>query len=32
VRQQELHSWLTLTDMYNVLEKLLAGKTLTDKD
>jgi hypothetical protein len=31
-RQQEQHSDLTLTGMYNVLEKLRSGETLTDKD
>ncbi|MGE0607503.1 MAG: DNA methyltransferase [Pirellulales bacterium] len=31
-RQQALHPKLTLTDMYNVLEKLRAGEELTDKD
>ncbi len=31
-RQQALHPKLTLTDMYNVLEKLRAGEPLTDKD
>ncbi len=31
-RQQEQHPWLTLTDTYNVLEKLRSGETLTDKD
>ncbi|WP_435751568.1 class I SAM-dependent DNA methyltransferase [Thauera sp. AutoDN2] len=31
-RQQALHSELTLTGMYNVLEKLRAGDTLTPKE
>lgn len=31
-RQQELHPWLTLTGMYNVLEKLRSGKPFTDED
>lgn len=31
-RQQAEHSSLTLTGMYNVLEKLRAGEELTDKD
>jgi hypothetical protein len=31
-RQQELHSSLTLTGMYNVLEKLRTGEALTAKD
>ncbi len=31
-RQQELHPWLTLTGMYNVLEKLRSGETFTDED
>lgn len=31
-RQQELHPTLTMTGMYNVLEKLRAGKTLTKKE
>ena len=31
-RQQAQHSKLTLTDMYNVLEKLRAGEPLTAKD
>jgi hypothetical protein len=31
-RQQELHSDLTLTGMYNVLEKLRTGETLTAKE
>ena len=32
-RQQELHPWLTLTGMYNVLEKLRSGKVFTaDED
>jgi len=31
-RQQEQHPSLTLTGMYNVLEKLRAGETLTAKD
>ena len=31
-RQQELHSGLGLTDMYNVLTKLRAGETLTAKE
>jgi hypothetical protein len=30
--RQTLHPTLTLTDMYNVLEKLRAGEPLTDKD
>jgi hypothetical protein len=30
--QQELHPWLTLTDMYNVLEKLRSGEAFTDKE
>ncbi|QDU76078.1 hypothetical protein Pan97_31230 [Bremerella volcania] len=31
-RQQELHSDLTMTGMYNVLEKLRSGETLTAKE
>ncbi len=31
-RQQALHPKLTITDMYNVLEKLRAGEPLDDKD
>jgi hypothetical protein len=31
-RQQALHPDLTLTEMYNVLEKLRAGATLNDKE
>ncbi len=31
-RQQDLHPKLTMTGMYNVLEKLRAGETLTAKD
>ncbi|MGQ9425859.1 class I SAM-dependent DNA methyltransferase [Gilvimarinus sp. F26214L] len=31
-RQQELHPKLTLTGMYNVLEKLRSGETLTAKE
>jgi hypothetical protein len=31
-RQQELHPELTLTEMYNVLEKLRAGEELTAED
>ncbi|MFU8807319.1 MAG: type IIL restriction-modification enzyme MmeI, partial [Bradymonadaceae bacterium] len=31
-RQLELHPKLTMTDMYNVLEKLRSGEELTDKD
>ena len=31
-RQQELHPSLTLTGMYNVLEQLRSGETLTEKD
>jgi len=31
-RQQELHPKLTMTGMYNVLEKLRAGETLTAKE
>ena len=31
-RQQELHPGLTLTGMYNVLEKLRSGEPLTPKD
>src|ERR1019366_6120132 len=31
-RQQQLHPWLTLTDMYNVLEMLRVGADLTDPD
>ena len=31
-RQQELHPWLTLTGMYNVLEKLRAGESFTKED
>ena len=31
-RQQALHPKLTITDMYNVLEKLRAGEPLSDKD
>jgi hypothetical protein len=31
-RQQSLHARLTITDMYNVLEKLRAGEPLTDRE
>jgi len=31
-RQQELHPELTITEMYNVLEKLRAGEVLTEED
>lgn len=31
-RQQALHPGLTITDMYNVLERLRAGEALTDKE
>ncbi len=31
-RQQELHPWLTLTGMYNALEKLRSGEVFTDED
>lgn len=31
-RQQELHPTLTMTGMYNVLEKLRAGEALTDRE
>ncbi|REJ88388.1 MAG: class I SAM-dependent DNA methyltransferase [Planctomycetota bacterium] len=31
-RQQELHPGLTMTGMYNVLEKLRSGETLTTKE
>jgi len=31
-RQQELHPSLTLTGMYNVLEQLRSGESLTEKD
>lgn len=31
-RQQELHPWLTLTGMYNVLEKLRLGETFAEED
>ena len=31
-RQQELHPKLTMTGMYNVLEKLRAGESLTEKE
>lgn len=31
-RQQELHPWLTLTGMYNVLDKLRSGETFTGED
>jgi SAM-dependent methyltransferase len=31
-RQQELHPWLTLTGMYNVLEKLRSGEAFTEED
>jgi hypothetical protein len=31
-RQQELHPNLTITDMYNVLEKLRTGEALNDRD
>ena len=31
-RQQQLHPWLTLTEMYNVLEKLRAGEEFTKED
>ena len=31
-RQQELHPTLTMTEMYNVLEKLRAGAELTEKE
>jgi hypothetical protein len=31
-RQQQLHPWLTLTEMYNVLEKLRAGEEFTEQN
>ena len=31
-RQQQLHSWLTVTDMYNVLEKLRSGGELSERE
>ena len=31
-RQQELHSWLTLTSMYNVLENLRSGEQFTEEE
>ncbi|HEX8843349.1 MAG TPA: DNA methyltransferase [Pyrinomonadaceae bacterium] len=31
-RQQEQHPQLTITEMYNVLEKLRAGESLTDRE
>ena len=31
-RQRDLHPWLTLTGMYNVLEKLRSGEVFTDED
>ncbi|MGE0102857.1 MAG: DNA methyltransferase [Blastocatellales bacterium] len=31
-RQQELHPGLTITEMYNVLEKLRSGESLTEKE
>ena len=31
-RQQQLHPWLTLTEMYNVLEALRSGETFTEED
>ncbi len=31
-RQQELHPWLTLTGMYNVLEMLRLGEAFTEED
>jgi len=31
-RQQELHPWLTLTGMYNGLDKLRSGETFTGED
>jgi len=31
-RQQELHPWLTLTGMYNVLEKLRSAEAFTEED
>jgi hypothetical protein len=31
-RQQQLHPWLTLTDMYNVLEKLRMNEDLTEQE
>lgn len=31
-RRQELHPTLTITDMYNILEKLRAGEPLNDKE
>ena len=31
-RQQELHPWLTLTGLYNVLELLSSGATFTEED
>jgi hypothetical protein len=31
-RQQQLHPWLTLTEMYNVLEKLRASHEFTEQD
>ena len=31
-RRQQLHPWLTLTEIYNVLEKLRAGEEFTEED
>lgn len=31
-RQQQLHSWLTLTEMYNVLEKVRGGGELSERE
>jgi hypothetical protein len=31
-RQQQLHPWLTLTEMYNVLEKLRSNSELTEEE
>jgi hypothetical protein len=31
-RQLQLHPWLTLTDMYNLLEKLRSNSELTEQD
>ena len=31
-RQQQLHPWLTLTEMYSVLEKLRAGTEFAGQD
>jgi hypothetical protein len=31
-RQQQLHPWLTLTEMYNILEKLRASEEFTEQD